>query len=157
MTCTKSRQCVWQKSINCVFLFLNMRLPNRSQCQGGIGVANLNCGQGQRSMIIYLWFTRSNDVDIMVSCSMNSEDSNEDITDIFAHNCVSLYRSVPTDSQEMGSIKDDIENFILNEDSVNECNVSFTYTYSTFKKLNKRNVMAIIVFTQITLFYPQHK
>ncbi len=88
---------------------------------------------------------------------MNSEDSNEDITDIFAHNCVSLYRSVPTDSQEMGSIKDDIENFILNEDSVNECNVSFTYTYSTFKKLNKRNVMAIIVFTQITLFYPQHK
>ncbi len=33
--------------------------------------------------------------------------------------------TVPIDSTEMGSIKDYIENLIMNVDSVNKCNVSF--------------------------------
>ncbi len=44
---------------------------------------------------------------------------------IIADKFESLYQGIPTDSTEMSSIKDEIKNLIINEDSVNECNVSF--------------------------------
>ncbi len=76
----------------------------------------------------------------LVSSTVDGADSNEEIAAIFADKFESLYQSIPNDSTEMGSIKDEIKNLIINEDSVNECNVSFRDIDTTVKKLNKRKV-----------------
>ncbi len=74
----------------------------------------------------------------LVSSTIDGADSNEEIADIFADKFESLYQSIPTDSTEMGSIKDEIKNLIINEDSVYECNESFRDIDTAIKKLNKR-------------------
>ncbi len=73
----------------------------------------------------------------LVSSTIDGADSNEEIAEIFADKFESLYQSIPTDSTEMGSIKDEIKNLIINY-SVNECNVSFRDIDTAIKKLNKR-------------------
>ncbi len=73
----------------------------------------------------------------LVSSTVDGADNNEEVAEIFAEKFESLYQSIPTDSTEMGSIKDEIKNLIINEDSVNECNVSFRDIDMAIKKLNK--------------------
>ncbi len=73
-----------------------------------------------------------------MSSTIDHADSNEEIAEIIADKFESLYQSLPTDSRERGSIKDEINLFIINEDSVNECNVSFRDIDTAIKKLNKR-------------------
>ncbi len=74
----------------------------------------------------------------LVSSTIDCADSNEEIAEVFADKFESLYQSIPTDFTEMGCIKDEIINRIINEDSVNECNVSFRDIDTSVKKLNKR-------------------
>ncbi len=62
----------------------------------------------------------------------------EEIAEIFADKFESLYQSVFTDSTEMDTIKYDIKNFIVNDDSVNECSMSFRDINIAIKKPNKR-------------------
>ncbi len=73
-----------------------------------------------------------------MSSTIDGADSNEEIAEIFADKFESLYKSIPTDSTEMDSIKDEIKNLIINEDSVNECNVHFRDIDTAIKKHNKR-------------------
>ncbi len=51
---------------------------------------------------------------------------------------MNLYTKVYLLIPKIGSIKDEIKNPIINEDSVNECNVSFRDINMAIKKLNKR-------------------
>ncbi len=74
----------------------------------------------------------------LVSSTIDGVDSNEEIAEIFADKFESLYKSIPTDSTEMGSIENEIKKLIINEDSVNECNVSFRDIHMAIKNLNKR-------------------
>ncbi len=74
----------------------------------------------------------------LVSSTIDGADSNEEIAEIFADKYESLYQCVPTDSTEIDSIKNEIKNIIINEDSVNEYNVSFRDIDLAIKKLNKR-------------------
>ncbi len=74
----------------------------------------------------------------LVSSTIDGADSNEEIADISTDKFESLYQSILSDSTEMGSIKDEIKNLIINEDLVNECNVSFRDIDTVLKKLNKR-------------------
>ncbi len=53
----------------------------------------------------------------LVSSTIDGADNNEEIAEIFANTFESLYQSIPTDSTEMGRIKDEIKNRIINEDS----------------------------------------
>ncbi len=53
-----------------------------------------------------------------MSSTIDCADSNQEIAEIFADKFESLYKSIHTDSTEMGSIKDEIKNLIINEDSV---------------------------------------
>ncbi len=70
----------------------------------------------------------------LVSSTIGGTDNNEEIAEIVADKFESLYQSIPTDSTEMGSIKDEIKNLNINKDSVNECNVSFRDINTTMKK-----------------------
>ncbi len=74
----------------------------------------------------------------LVSSTNDGVYSNEEIEEIFADKYESLCQSIPTDSTEMGSIKDEIKNLIINEDSVNACNVRFRDIDTAVKKINKR-------------------
>ncbi len=73
----------------------------------------------------------------LVFSTIDDAYSNEEIAEIFADKFKSLYQSIPTDFTEMGSIKHQIKNLIINEDSVNECNVCFRDIDTAIKKLNK--------------------
>ncbi len=44
----------------------------------------------------------------LVSSTIDGADSNKEIAEIFADKFESLYQNIPSDSSEMGSIKDEI-------------------------------------------------
>lgn len=73
----------------------------------------------------------------LISNNVDGMSNSEDISQVFANKFGQLYQSVPTDNVEINRINDELKYKIMNENSVNECNLTCNDIDLAIRKLNK--------------------
>ena len=73
-----------------------------------------------------------------VSNEIEGATNPESIAEVFANKFEALYQSVPTDVNELESIKTRIKGLLINENSLDDCNINVNDIQKAIKMLNKQ-------------------